>query len=562
VLAKIHNRIREQAKVKNTPKWERKPREYIQDRLFIRTKNKQVVPLTFNPIQAMYWEDKTTRDIILKPRQLGFSTLTIGRFFECVINEENVTAVIIAHDADSTQKMFQTVQLMYERLPESKKEQLNNGRNKPKYGNKKEFFFQGNNSRIYVGTAGSDKFGRSQTINYLLCSEVAFWPNPEELMTGLLQAVPYEGEIVIESTANGVGNYYYQTYTAAKEGLVNWRPHFYSWFQHPEYQLPITSGEEIIFDEEEKELVAKYSLTPEQIKWRRWKISEMPDEDGIPREDRFKQEYPSNDDEAFLMTGTPVYDAKKVIPHKQLLEARYKKRKPWRGSLVYELDDRGMITRDSIKMEKDPHGMLLVYEMPQPGYPYVIGGDIAEGGHDMSVGQVRNNVTWNQAATWRGRTDTDLYAKQMYCLGILYNVALIGIETNFDTHPVKELDRLQYPRQYVREVPDTYTGQLQKRYGFHTSTTTRPPLISKHVGLARDHIVSFNDMMTLSEMLTFVRNKVGKPEALAGKHDDTILADAIALAIREQQDFKPREVVTQATPKLADKLGIKKRKVV
>lgn len=563
MLARIHNRIREQAKVKNTPKWERKPREYIEEKLFIRTKDKRVVPLAFNPIQSMYWAEKANRDIILKPRQLGFSTLTIARFFECVVNEENVTAVIIAHDADSTQKMFQSVQLMYERLPESKKEQLNNGRNKPKYGNRKEFFFAGNNSRIYVGTAGSDKFGRSQTINYLLCSEVAFWPNPEELMTGLLQAVPYDGEIVIESTANGVGNYYYQTYTDAKEGRNNWKPHFYSWFQHPEYQLPLSKGEELVPDEDEKELLKHYPfLTPQQLKWRRWKISEMPEEDGITREDRFKQEYPSNDDEAFLNTGTPVYDAKKVIPWKKVLEERYKKKKPVKGSLHYELDERGMITHDSIKFVPDPHGPLTIYEMPQKGHPYVIGCDIAEGGHDSSVGQVRNNVSWNQAAMWRGKTDTDLFAKQMYCLGIFYNTALIGIETNFDTHPVKELDRLQYPRQYVREVPDTFTGQVQKKYGFQTNTATRPVIISRHVGLVREQIHTFNDVTTLAEMLTFVRNKVGKPEAMAGKHDDTILADAIALEIRGQMEMTVKEDEQPAEKKLADQLGIKKRKAV
>ena len=225
MLHRIHDRIKEQAKVKNTPKWIRNPREYIEDKLYIRSKQKTVHPLVFNPIQAMYWDHKGKRDIILKPRQLGFSTLTLARFFECVINEENVTAVIIAHDADSTQKLFKSIQLMYERLPEAKKEQLNNGRNKPKYGNRKEYFFAGNNSTIYVGTAGTDKFGRGQTINYLLCSEVAFWPNPEELMTGLLQAVPYDGEIVIESTANGVGNYYHKTYQEAKTGSVEWRSH-------------------------------------------------------------------------------------------------------------------------------------------------------------------------------------------------------------------------------------------------------------------------------------------------------------------------------------------------
>ena len=123
-IAQFHARLKERHQVKNTPKWVREPRKYIEERLFIRNKTKQVVPLSFNPIQSMYWDTKTRRDIILKPRQLGFSTLTVARFFECVVNEENVTAAIVAHDSDSTQKIFQIVQLMYERLPEAKKEHV------------------------------------------------------------------------------------------------------------------------------------------------------------------------------------------------------------------------------------------------------------------------------------------------------------------------------------------------------------------------------------------------------------------------------------------------------
>jgi len=540
VLAKIHDRIKEQARVKNTPKWVRHPREYIEDKLYIRTKKKQVIPLRFNPIQEMYWDTKTKRDIILKPRQLGFSTLTVGRIFECVVNEENVTAVIIAHDSDSTQKMFQMVQLMYEWLPEAKKEQLNNGKNKPKYGNRKEFFFAGNNSRIYVGTAGSDKFGRSQTINYLLCSEVAFWPNPEELMTGLLQAVPYDGEIVIESTANGVGNYYHQTYEDAKKGKNNWKAHFYAWYQHPEYKLELSAGEVLEYDSDEQELVQKYNLTPEQMKWRRWKISEMPQTPDRSKEDQFRQEYPANDLEAFLMTGTPVFDVKKVMARIELLEELYAKKKPVRGSFIYDYRNEKIVD-SSIKFEPDPNGVVTIYELPQARTPYVVGGDTAEGGKDYSASQLLNNITGRQAAVWHGHSDTDLYAKQMYCFGKFYNYALLAVEMNFDLHPVKELERLGYRRQYRREVLDEISGKRQHKYGFQTTTVTRPVIIAELVTIVREQIGLINDLSTLYEMLTFVRNSVGKPEALEGKHDDLIMSLAISYQSRGQQSMELQE---------------------
>lgn len=537
LLAKIHDRIKEQAKVKNTPKWVRDPRTYIEERLYIRTKEKKVVPLHFNPIQSMYWDKKTSRDIILKPRQLGFSTLTVARFFECVVNEENVTAAIVAHDSDSTQKIFQIVQLMYERLPEAKKEQLNNGKGKPKYGNRKEYYFAGNNSRIYVGTAGADKFGRGQTINYLLCSEVAFWPNPEELMTGLLEAVPIDGEIVIESTANGVGNYYHQTYEDAKKGKNTWNAHSYAWWQHPEYELPLSPGETLEYTEDERTLVDKYNLTPEQVKWRRWKIASMPSSALMSAEDRFAQEYPANDLEAFLMSGAPVFDVRKVRERIELLEARYEKQKPVRGNFLFAYEGQ-MIVNSSIRFVADPNGVVTIYKHPEHRRPYVLGGDTAEGGKDYSAGQMLDNITGEQVAVWHGHSDTDLYAKQMYCYGKYYNGALEAIEVNFDLHPVKELERLGYWHQFRRENIDDYNEPEQTKHGFRTTTVTRPVIIAELVTVVRESIHLINDLETLREMLSFVRGPTGKPEASPGKHDDLIMALAIAHQARGQQSMQ------------------------
>lgn len=232
--------------------------------------------------------------------------------------------------------------------------------------------------------------------------------------------------------------------------------------------------------------------------------------------------------------GKTVYNARIVTA--RLMEVQ--KQKPLcTGEFVYRYENERIVDK-SIEFVESDSGFLNIYELPQKGYPYVIGGDTAEGGADFSTLQVRNNINWNQAATFRGHMDTDLYAKQAYCLGRFYNNALIGVETNFDTHPVKELDRLRYPKQYQREVQDTYTGKLQKKFGFKTTKLTRPIIIASHVALVREHIETFNDQTTLEEMLTFVRNENGKPEAQAGSFDDTILADAIALEVRAQQTSK------------------------
>lgn len=230
--------------------------------------------------------------------------------------------------------------------------------------------------------------------------------------------------------------------------------------------------------------------------------------------------------------GKTVYNARMVTERLSVV----RKRKPMAiGSFIYRIGGDGLIDRGSIKFVRDEKGPLKIYEAPCKGYPYVIGADVAEGGIDSSVASVRNNATLNQAAVWRGHLDTDLFAKQLYCLGIRYNKALIGVETNFDLHPVKELERLQYPKQYVRKQIDSASGRVYDSYGFRTTKLTRPLIISQHVTLARENINTFNDLTTLDEMLTFVRSDTGRPEAQDGKHDDTIIADAITLEIREQQ---------------------------
>lgn len=538
LLANIHNRIKERQKVKNTPKWERKPREYIENNFYIRTKEKTTELLKFNPIQEKYWNSKTKRDIILKPRQLGFSTLTLARFFECVINEENVTAVVVAHDSESTQKLFKMVRLMYDRLPESKKDQLNNGRRRPKIGNRKEYYFEGNNSTIYVGTAGADKFGRGQTINYVLCSEVAFWDKPEDIMMGLLEAVPEDGEIVVESTANGVGTYYYDTFFEGKlDPNSEWTAHFYSWYEHPPYRTPLKPGEDFVLDEEERDLVDNHGVTLEQIKWRRRKINSMPKKADRSKEDSFRQEYPANDLEAFLSTGRPVFAQKTVRARITQLEAKYKVEKPVRGNFLFAYEGQ-MIINDKIRFVPDENGVVTIYKHPEPRRPYVLGGDIAEGGKDYSAGQMLDNMTGEQVAVWHGHSDTDLYAKQMYCFCTYYNRALVAIEMNFDLHPIKELERLEYWHQYRRENIDDYNEPEQTKHGFRTTTVTRPVIIAELVTIVRETISVINDLPTLYEMLSFIRNDVGKPEASPGKHDDLIMALAIAYQARGQQTMQ------------------------
>ena len=165
----------------------------------------------------------------------------------------------------------------------------------------------------------------------------------------------------------------------------------------------------------------------------------------------------------------------------------------------------------------------------------LIGVDTAGDGSDRSVVQVVNAVTMNQAATLiSADMHEDIFARQIYCIGKWYNTGLVAVETNYSTYPIMELERLRYPKQYVREVMDDATHKIQLKYGFQTNSKTRPVAISKLQMVAREYIDKFNDRTTLEEMLTFIRNPdTFKPEAEEGAHDDTIMALAIACHVRD-----------------------------
>lgn len=184
---------------------------------------------------------------------------------------------------------------------------------------------------------------------------------------------------------------------------------------------------------------------------------------------------------------------------------------------------------------QDGSGPVTIYREPEEGRPYVIGGDTSGEGSDFFVAQVLDNVTGEQVAVLRHQYDEDTYAKQVFCLGRYFNDALVGIEANFSSYPIKRLEQLGYRNQYVREQEDTYTGAVRKAFGFRTTATTRPVIIGTLVEAMRDGINLVNDRTTLEEMLTFVRNEKLRPEAEEGAHDDCVLSLAIAWYIRPQQ---------------------------
>lgn len=229
------------------------------------------------------------------------------------------------------------------------------------------------------------------------------------------------------------------------------------------------------------------------------------------------------------VTGTSVFDAEKVTA--RLME---KIQPEAVGDFTYSYD--GLRVTD-IRWTENKAGGISIYKPPETGAPYVIGADTAGEGSDSFVAQVLDNRTGEQVAVLRQTYDEDLFAKQVYCLGIYYNTALIGVETNYSTFPIMELERLRYPKQYVRESIDDYTHKVKKSFGFLTNSKTRPVIIAGLVEVVRESVELICHRTTLEEMLTFVRNEDGRPEAEEGAHDDCVMALAIAHYIRPQQRY-------------------------
>lgn len=529
--------------------------DYIENCLKIKTKSGTVVPFRLNDAQRKLYAvakrqqdaGKPVRLIILKARQLGFSTLTEGLIFHACATRRNVNALIVAHREDATANLFRMSKLFYDELPAPVKPML-------RASNAQELVFEnpsklrserearpGLRSRIRCATAGGRGIGRSDTLQCVHLSEYAFWPDGADgkasTLAGILQAVPsLPGTmVVIESTANGFEDFK-ERWDAAVAGENDFEPVFFAWFENPEYSMPVVPGTE--WTPEERDLKAAYQLTDEQLQWRRWCIAN----NCGGSLDMFRQEYPASPGEAFLHSGTGVFDNEQIVLRLERLPGP-----AGRGEFA-----------DGEWTESET-GAITLYELPEEGVPYVLGGDTAGEGSDYFTAIVIDNVSGRIVAKLRQKYSEPEYVRQIFALGRFYNDALVAIETNFSTYPVMKLQEMEYPNQYSREREDTYTRQMRKSYGFRTDRQSRPRAIANLVEVFSSHPEWFTDRELLEEMLTFCYNEDHRPEALAGKHDDLVMGAAITYAVRHQQRMTVLTEPEKPREKLIDQMKRQKR---
>lgn len=483
--------------------------------------------------------------LVLKGRQQGFTTLITAYQEACSITNKNFQGFTLADKADNAEAIFQNkAKFPYSQLPEPLKPT-------EKFNNKRQLLFEKINSSWAVDTATAN-VGRSRTVNFFHGSECAFWKDGiAPIQAALGEAFTKNCIKIYESTANGFNDY---------EKMWNSGVHincFFEWWKTKEYNIKFASDEiktsflKNIDNKTDwintrlKWLRDVKKLTPEQLYWYYNKYLNYIDKDLI------KQEYPCTPHEAFLMSGKCIFDTELIINRLSIIPKPIKT-----GYFIYDEEQARLGKMTNIKWVNDRNGFIKIYANPNTPKVtrYCIGGDTAGEGSDYFTGHVLDARTGKQVAALRHQTDADLYAKQMYCLGCYYSSrdnkgllhrALIGIECNFDSFPIKELERLGYMEQYVRQEEDTYTGKLTKKFGFRTDRNSRPRVISNLVEIVRECISNINDKDTLEEMLTFVKNEKGRPEAQEGSHDDLVMGLAIAYDIKDQVLFDEENITVE-----------------
>lgn len=243
------------------------------------------------------------------------STYIQLRFFHKLITNKGVYAFILTHKADATKNIFSMTKRFYDMLPVGLAP-------KPEKSSVKEMYFKSLGSGYSVGTAGGKGTGRSFTIQLLHGSEAAFWENTDEIQTGLLQTIPgCDGtEIILESTAQGMGNFFHNAWRDAVSGLNGYQAIFLPWYWQDEYTAELMDGDNPSLDDDELEYMKhheKDGLTIKHLYWRRLKIREFPGdyEKGL---EKFKVEYPFTAIEAFRNpVDNRFIDAKLVMTARQ-----------------------------------------------------------------------------------------------------------------------------------------------------------------------------------------------------------------------------------------------------
>jgi len=504
----------------------------------IKTKAMELVPLKPNKVQRrlidLIWslekQGIPVRIVIPKSRQHGISTITEAIIYCKTAFQHNMNAIIVADTGEHASNIFEMSQLMHEQMSDLV-------RTETKKSNAFELSFRESHSKIEIGTTG-----RSGTYHIFHSSETAFYKNCDKTMLGVLQTVPdLPGTMVImESTGNGIGNYFHQRCLDAKAGRIKDILFFIPWFENEDNVMPADPdmilqadgefGNEIWYRDE-------YNLTMEQLAWRRFAISDKCGGDLH----QFMQEFPANLEECFQGSGYPVFDHVKLMT----METHGCRMPRWTG----------IIDGNVIDLGKDRKGWLQVWEKPDTvkwNNRYCIGADTGgtSEGADYSHAYVFDRLKRCVVACIHGHFDAYIYAGYLVTIAKWYQNAKLAVESNkwdseTDDLGIAVIDNItkrhKYRNFYTRKVRDDQTNTETTRIGWHTNVETKPLIVDRlrrFVNEWENEKTGFQDRELLQEMRTYIVESTNQGKttwnAAKGNKDDRVMSYGITLCVSDE----------------------------
>lgn len=517
----------------------------------------ELVTFRMRPAQRELFKNMHYRNIILKARQLGFSTGIDIYLLDQALFNKNLSCGIIAQDLPAAGEIFSTkISVPFDNLPVWLRATFQiNTRREGANGGHIEF---AHGSKIRVSTSF-----RSGTVQRLHISEhgkiCAKYPaKAKEVRTGTLNAIKDGCIVFIESTAEGVGGDFHTMSTRAMDlGQLNlpltsqdYKFHFFAWWQDPKYQAPVPDGGLRLSKYHQEYFTAVeqamgITLLDEQ---KQWYIRKE-----IEQQEEMKQEFPSTPSEAFLTSGRRVFAAINVM------KAEGQCKPPL---LVYDIEPvtgkrtkvQALRAGNSEELQRTLLNHLLVWELPDPDEDYAIGGDVAEGleNRDRSSFDVVKKSTGEQVAHWFGYLDAELFAQLLAHVGKWYNTAFIGPERNNHGHAVIQKLREVYPHRsiYSEQYLDRDHDDETPKLGWLTTAQSKPVIIEGLKSLLRENASGVRWIGTINELNTYVYDARGRMNAQTGCFDDQVMSYAIAQEMRARMPARPKHTpIDRSKPK-------------
>lgn len=506
--------------------------------LTIKTKAGDMVKLQLNTVQRkvlnkikqLLAKGKPIRLWLLKARQAGISTLIEAIIYAFTSQSRATNALVVSNDIDGANYIFSMQKLFQEQLEQHLKPQI-------KHSNEKKLEFESIHSQILIDTSDNLKAGRSYTFRLVHLSETAFYRDLRTLMIGLNQSVPnLSGTMIIgETTANGMGNQFYDEWVACVNGMSDWEYLFIAWFEIEEYTMPLQGGMYPIeaiefvnaidrdkFLNEERDLKQKYTLTDEQLNWRRWCIVNNCNR----KVEVFNQEYPDCWETAFIATGDLFFN-------KNALKEQKIEKPLFVGNIVKE-DGR-------YKLRVDSTGLFKIYDLPKRGEQYIVAGDAAEGlpHGDKCAAVVLNKRTNNTVCVYNHNIPPDRFEEDLIKMGNYYNEATVVCENKGYGFSVNQGLYRKYGKVYRKIKHKKGFDEPTLELGWNTNSATRPQMLAQLAEEIQDESTDLLDNELIQQCWTFINNpKKVRPEAEQGKCDDLVMARAIAGQVRQEQPYK------------------------